>query len=122
MRCFEKISPGQVRFYCKEATPNQKRTFTGMGFEKAAMSPNQALGYNTIREMVKEAGYKTGLGVTGQGFRRLFIQTMVNDSGVSVEESLASARHGSVSAQRPYMTRNSKSESAKFDALNLKKP
>ena len=37
------------------------------------------------------------------------------------EESLASAQHGSVAAQRPYMNRNKTSEAAKFDAMNLRK-
>ena len=47
--------------------------------------------------------------------------TLANDAGVSTEECLASARHGSVAAQRPYMNRNNSSEAAKFDAMKLRK-
>ena len=56
---------------------------------------------------------------TGHGFRRLFVTTLANDSGVSVEESLGSARHSSVAAQRTYMQRDGVSKYAKSTALGL---
>ena len=42
-------------------------------------------------------------------------------SYIITEESLASARHSSVAAQRTYMVRNGVSECAKFKALGLLK-
>ena len=53
------------------------------------------------------------------GFRRLFVTTLANDPGVSVEESLVSARHSSVAAQRTYMMRDGVSETFKFNALGI---
>ena len=53
------------------------------------------------------------------GFRRVFVTTLANDPGVSVEESLASVRHSSVAAQRTYMTRDGVSETSKFNALGI---
>ena len=60
-----------------------------------------------------------GFDVSGHTFRRLFITSIVNGSGVSAEEALASSRHNSVAAQRPYQQRNSESEMAKFRALGM---
>ena len=37
---FEKLSPGQVRMYCRAATKNQKENFKNMGHPKALFSPN----------------------------------------------------------------------------------
>ena len=71
--------------------------------------------------MLKEAGARTGLYTTGHGFRRLFITSLVNGEGVSVEEALGSARYDSVAAQREYMHRNHRSEANKFAALGIKK-
>jgi hypothetical protein len=47
-------------------------------------------------------------------------QLAVNDAGVSIEESLWSAYHSSVSAQHTHMMRSQASEMAKFWALDLK--
>ena len=44
-----------------------------------------------------------------------------NNAGVSIEESMISVGHNSVSAQRTYIMRNAESESAKFAALGMKK-
>ena len=60
-------------------------------------------------------------GVTGHALRRLFITTLANDPGVSVEEAMVSSRHSSVAAQRNYIVLNGKSEDAKFAALGIKK-
>ncbi len=56
---------------------------------------------------------------TGHGFCCLFVTTLANDSGVSVEELLASARHSSVPTQRTYIQRDGVSECAKFAALGV---
>ena len=82
-------------------------------------SPNEPIGHGTLTKIIKEAGKKMGFDVSGHAFRRLFITSLVNAPGVSTEESLASSRHNSVAAQRPYQQRNSDSEMAKFRALGL---
>ena len=67
-----------------------------------------------------KTGCKTvGLEVTGHGLRRISITTLVNDSAVNIEESLAFARHTSVAAQRPYMMRDAQSEMNRFRAQGL---
>ena len=116
----EKLSPGQTRIYCKPATIAQKFKFLGQGHPNAVMSPNQPIGINTIRSMLNDACKQMGHPeCTGHGFCRLFITTLANDSGVSVEESLGSARHSSVAAQRTYMQRDGVSKCAKFAALGI---
>ena len=57
---------------------------------------------------------------TGHSFRRLFITSLANDPGVSIEESMQSAGHKSVSVQRPYIVCNGVSETAKFAALGIR--
>ena len=105
----------------------QKFKFLGEGYPKAAMSPNQPIGINTIRSMLNDACKQMGHPeCTGHGFRRLFVTTLANDSGVSVEESLGSARHSSVAAQRTYIQRDGVSEFARslqhsgFNMLDLR--
>ena len=109
------------RFYCKESSIKMKRIHCLEGYPNARMSFNQPLGENTVAKMIKHAGKITGLGTTGQGIRRLYLTTLVNDPGVSVEEALVSGRHGSVAAQRPYQHRNHQSEGNKFAALGIKR-
>ena len=75
-----------------------------------------------MAKMTKEAGRETGLFVTGQGFRHLFVKTLVNDPSVSQAESLVSARHRSVAAQLPYQDRDHVSEANKFRVLGLYPP
>mmetsp|Transcript_2201 Transcript_2201/g.6416 ORF Transcript_2201/g.6416 Transcript_2201/m.6416 type:complete len:294 (-) Transcript_2201:53-934(-) len=55
-------------------------------------------------------------------FRRLFVTTLVNDGRVSIEKSHSAARHGSVAAQRTYMSRNKISEANRFKALGQLPP
>ena len=45
------------------------------------------------------------------------ITSLVNEPGVSVEESLAASHHNSVAAQLAYLNHGSTSEMAKFNAL-----
>ena len=51
----------------------------------------------------------------------LFITSLANDPGVSIEESMQSAGHKSVAAQRPYIVPNGVSETAKFTALGIRR-
>ena len=94
-----------------------------MGKNNARMSPKEPLGVNTIAVMLKEACAKVGLDEknTGHGLRGIYISTLANNPSVNIEECLVSARHSSVSAQRPYIRRNETSECVKFDALGVLK-
>ena len=110
---------GQRRFYCKIATDKEKMGFQKNGYPEAMFSPNRPLGVNTIGRLFKEAAKRMGHETTGHAFRRLFITTIANAPGVSTEESLASSRHRSVSAQRQYMVRGKDSETAKLITLGF---
>ena len=117
----DKISPGQVRLYCYQATKAELHLFAAEGSHNAKMSPKRPIGENKVAEMIKEAAQRTGMNCTGQGLRRLFLSTLINNPSISVKESLISGRHGSVSAQITYLQRNKISEAGKFDALLGKK-
>ena len=67
---------------------------------------SQQIGINKIAIMMKNGCKRVGLEITGHGVRWISITTLVNDSAVNMEESLAFARHTSVDAQRPYMMRD----------------
>ena len=118
-RYLMKVSPDQIRLYCREASPGMKRAFRANDYPAAQMSHKQPHGENAIGKMIKEAGKRMGLNTTGHGFPRLSITSVANHPGVNTEESLAHARHSSVTAQRPYLARNAVSEAARFDALGL---
>ena len=80
------------------------------------------LGKNKIGKMMKAGLALVGhSGVTGHALRRLFITTLANDPGVSIEESMMASRHNSVAAQRPYIRVDGHSEAARFKALGLKR-
>ena len=102
---------------------NQKLRFAKMGYPDAAMSPFQHVGKNKIREMFKDGadilGIENPTSFSGHALRRHFVTMLVNDDGVSTEESLACTRHNSVAAQQPYMSRGTRSESNVFKALGI---
>ena len=81
------------------------------------MSLKHVIGVNKIGEMMKVLLKKLGVNTTGHGARRISITTIVNDPCVIPNESLAFARHNSVSAQRSYVMRNNESEYARFVSL-----
>ena len=84
------------------------------------MYPNQPIGINTICVMINDACKQMGHPeCTGHGFHLLFITSLANDLGVSVEESIGSARHSSVATQCTYMQRDGDSECTKFAALGI---
>ena len=116
----DRLSPFQRRLYCMPANAAQKLQFASSNHPKALYNHNKPIGVNTIRVMIKAACKKLGFpDASGHGFRRLFITTLANDAGVSVEESMRSAGHNSFAAQCTYMKRNGHSETNKFKALGL---
>ena len=67
-----------------------------------------------MKEICADLGFTSG---SGHAFRRIFITTLANDSGVNIEETMLSARHRSVAASRNYQQRNGVSETAKLAAI-----
>ena len=118
-RCLAKKGPTQTRLHCKIATVNQKARYANVGYPNAQYSPEQPIGQNTIRKIMKEACLKLGYESSGHAFRRVFLTTIVNAEGVNTEEALALSCHNSVAAQRTYMVRGHESEAAKFKVFGL---
>lgn len=67
----DSLGPGQMRFYCKVASPAQRRNFAAVGHKQALFSPNQPLGVNTIRKMLKSAATRLGDNSEVDKFRAL---------------------------------------------------
>ena len=119
-RFLRKLSPNQERLYCRVATEGQKKQFAASGYPHSEFSPKQPLGKSKVGELTARACQMLGFPTArGHGFRRLFISTLANNPRVSVEESMRSSRHSSVSAQLAYQERNGVSESGKFAALGI---
>ena len=117
IRYLKKVSPLQLRFYCKEASNKQRELMTRNGYPLAEMSPSQPYGENTIGAILKEGCKKCGLDISGHGLRRIFVTSLANHPGLSMAEILAATRHSSVAAILPYQMRNKTSEAAKFAAI-----
>lgn len=82
----------------------------------AVVSPTAAKTFEDylMKEICADLGFTSG---SGHAFRRIFITTLANDSGVNIEETMLSARHRSVAASRNYQQRNGVSETAKLAAI-----
>ena len=115
----DKAGPGQKRFFCYEATENQKKAYKSQGFPNALMNPKRQIGVNPITKFIADGCRRAGLDITGQGLRRIFVTSLANSESVNVKERLASSRHGSVAAQVPYLNQGNTSEAAKFKVLGL---
>ena len=61
------------------------------------------------------------VGGTGHALCRIFVSTLANDPGVSLEAGMEVSRHTSASAFRGYQVVRKTSKAAKFGALGLKK-
>ena len=57
----DKISPGQVRLYCYQATKAELHLFAAEGSHNAKISPKRPIGENKVAEMIKEAAQRTGM-------------------------------------------------------------
>ena len=79
------------------------------------------LGKNKIRDMIRDAFQLLGISnwktLRPHALRGHFITTLANDKSVSLSETMAAARHTSVSASAAYQSRNCFSESNRVKAL-----
>ena len=80
---------------------------------------SQRIGINKIAIMMKNGCKRVGLEITGHGLRWISITTLINDSAVNIEESLAFVRHTSVAAQQPYVMSDAQLEMNQFKAHGL---
>ena len=118
-RYLEKMSPGQIRMYCK-VIPVEQRAINADG-ETLLYYANCPLGRNYILDLFKEGAAILGLPdskyFSARSLRAIFITKLSSGEGVNDEEIMASSRHESVSASAIYQERNSVSKSNKFAFL-----
>ena len=120
-RLVAKMGPGQLRLYCKEASPSYKRKMALDGFPGAQMYPNKPLGRSTISKLFSEGALVLGLpsNFLPHSLRGACITKMVNDQSVSIAETMAVARHSSVAASRTYQRTDGISEGNRLRALGI---
>ena len=123
-RYLEKLSPGQIRMYCK-VIPEEQRSANNDG-ESLLFYANCPLGRNYLQVLFKEGASILGLpnpnSFSAHSLRAMFITKLSNGQGVNDEERMASSRHESVSASAIYQERDSVSESNKFASLGIMPP
>ena len=125
-RYLKKLSPGQTRLFCYEASAEQKANYYAIGWPKAEMSPCQPIGVNKIGLMFKEGAQLLGIHdpftFSGHALRRYFLSKLYNSSEVSSVEAMCAGRHNSVAAGTTYVQRNTQSEAGRFRALGAPSP
>lgn len=79
--------------FCRPATEKQLQHFKSIGWNNARFSPNQPLGPNTIRELIKEGAERLGVenwrSFRPHELRGAFLSRLANDDGVNTNETLA---------------------------------
>ena len=121
VRFLGKLSPGQDRMYCKIADPVHRATLTKQGFPNALFMAHRHCGEKAVRALFKEGAKMLGLSADFRphSLRGACITKLVNSPDVSLAETMAVARHSSVSASRQYQRVDSVSEANRFKALGL---
>lgn len=101
-RMVKKAGPGQVRLYCKEATPEYQATMALQGYPNARMYPTKHIGINTVNLLFKEGAAILGLDMNFKphSICSAYITRLAKDKSVSVAETMAVACHSSVSASK----------------------
>ena len=120
-RYYKKLSPGQVRMYCRVASREYRKKMGIEGFPDAAFYPQRHLGRNSIADLFREGGAILGLpeGFRPHALRSACITQLVNDQSVSIAQTMAVARHTSVSASKTYQRVDGISEGNRLRALGL---
>lgn len=123
-RYLAKMSPGQIRMYCK-VIPEDQRSVNKDG-ESLLFYANCPLERNYILDLFKEGADILGLpdpkSFSAHSLRAMFITKLSDGEGVNDEERMASSRHESVSASAIYQERDSVSKSNKFASLGIYLP
>ena len=122
-RLYRKAGPGQKRLYCREASDAEKARHALQGYPDATMSPGKHFGKDTIRALFKEGAVILGLpsDFKPHSLRGACITKLVNDPSVSFAETMAVARHSSVSASKAYQRVDAVSEANRLCCFGLVK-
>ncbi len=123
-RLFEKLSPGQVRMYCKPATAVFKLGLVEKGYPNAEFYPETVLGEKKIATLFQKGAEILGLpsDFKPHSLRGACITMLANDSSVSMAETMRVARHNSVSASKVYQRVDGISETNRLKALGQSLP
>ena len=97
-RYLDKLSPGQLRLYCR-------------------VKKDGTMSSKMVKEIAKDCGISDLQGFKPHVFRSYFITYLINDPNINLSEVMAAGRHRSVAASLAYQRRSGKSEAAKFDAV-----
>ncbi len=123
-RLYEKLSPGQTRMYCQPASSSYIQSLRRAGHLKAVFYHNKPLGTKTIAKLFKTGADILGLPKTfrAHSLRSANITMLANNPSVSLKETMAAARHNSVSASMVYQRSDGISEGNRLRALGVNIP
>jgi hypothetical protein len=124
-RYIAKLSPGQKRMYCYWSTDDSAIYDRSDGkILKNIFHARKPLGMNKIRELFTEGAAILGLpsNFLPHSLRALCITRLVNDSAVSLSETMEVARHSSVAASKDYMVVDGVSAFNRMKALGAFTP
>ena len=102
---YQKLAPGQIRFYCQVATASRYKKKLAMdGFPNTEFYGNKPLGRKSIATLFKECVWLLGLpdSFHPHSLCGACITQLANDSCVSIDKMMAVASNTSVSASRAY--------------------
>ena len=119
----DKISPGQKRMYCKEASEEAKIRYRMLGFPQPSMHHLKPLGKDTMRKGMKEIAQRLDLkdweSFGGQALRAHMATKLGNDDSINITEAMAALRHKSVAAHKHYNKTSGISETNRYKALGI---
>jgi hypothetical protein len=123
-RLKEKTSPGQARMYCYPNTLTGAKREDHHFEEVPIFNKNKPIGENRLHSLFQEGAKKLGLPsyFKTHSLRALCITNLVNDGGISIAETMAVARHSSVSASATHQCTNGVSEKNRMVALGVMPP
>ena len=120
-RLIEKMSPGQVRIYCRPAGRDRLLEMRNAGFKNAMFYAASQIGEKMILQMFKDGAELLGLTnarhFKPHSLRGACITILANDPSVSLAETMKIARHTSVSASKVYQRVDGISEGNRLVAL-----
>jgi hypothetical protein len=124
-RYMKKLSPGQLRMYCRLASDQFiAATYRRHGNSSAIFHPNLPLGINKVKELICQGADILGIprNFRPHSLRAVGVTKLANSRGVSDAERCRAARHSTVNASRAYQTVDGRSEASRLLALGVRIP
>ena len=120
-RLVKKMAPGQSRMYCKPAPYDYNKANWDKGYPNSTFYSSIVCGSKKISQMFKDGAKILGLEhpmrFKPHSLRGACITMLANDNSVSLAETMAVARHTSVSASKVYQRVDGISECNRLRAL-----